>query len=33
MEAARHGVWVAIASSALTAALTGFVGAYFSGLI
>lgn len=32
-EAAKHGVWVAIVSSALTAALTGFVGAYFSGLI
>lgn len=32
-EAARHGVWVAIVSSALTAALTGFIGAYFSGLI
>lgn len=32
-EAARHGVWVALVSSALTAALTGLVGAYFSGLI
>lgn len=32
-DAAKHGVWVAIISSMLTAALTGFIGAYFGGLI
>lgn len=31
-EAARHGVWVAITSSALTAVMAGLINLYLSGL-
>lgn len=32
-EAARHGVWVAIISSALTAVMAGLINIYLSGLV